>query len=285
MTELHARARRGFTMLTTIWILSIASVAAMAGVMAGRSGVGAARNRVSLERARWRALGCVRRTQAAIDATLRDAPTSEAVAVAWRTLDRAVAPSALIARCDVTFESAGTRIDLNAATDQMIVNLSTELGYGDVANDMARAFRLQRDQSAFADSRQLARVPGFSDFARFDSLVSAEPGRVSLATASAAVLQTVPGITAEAADSIVGRQTTGAPFAALLAVIDVVSVASADVLTEHYPDALRLTTPDPDAWILRSRAASGFPPITELLQWRFARLGRRAVVTDARSAR
>jgi type II secretory pathway component PulK len=271
-------------MLTMLWILSVASIAAMTAALAGRTAVDAGRNRVGLERARWRATGCARRAQAAIDVALADAPSSEAVAVVWRTLGRVVPRSELLTECDVTFEAAGTRIDLNAATDEMIVNLSTELGYGERAQDMAAALRGWRSRP-FADSRELAQVHGFEDIARFDSLVSAEPGRVSLATASAAVLMVVPGITAETADAIIARRESGMPFAALLDVIDVVSVTAADTLIARYPDAVRLTTPDPDAWLVRSRAASGLPPATEVLQWRISRVGRRAVVLQARSLR
>ncbi len=271
-------------MLTMLWILSVASVAAMAAALAGRTAVDAGRNRVGLERAHWRAMACARRAQAAIDAALADAPSSEAVTVAWRTLGRTVAGSELIAGCDVTLEAAGTRIDLNAATSEMIANLATELGYGDAAQDMARAFDDWRNEP-LVDSRQLAQVRGFGDFARFDTLVSAEPGRVSLATASAAVLHTVPGVSAEAADAIVARQQSGVPFASLLDVLDAVSVAGADSLMARYPDAVRLTTPDPDAWVIRSRAASGLPPIAEVQQWRVSRLGRRATVLQMRSVR
>jgi type II secretory pathway component PulK len=290
-----------------LWLLSIASIAAMAAALTGRTAVDAGRNRVNLERAHWRAMGCARRAQAAIDGALSDAPTSEDVLTAWRTLGVVVAPSELLAGCDVAFEAAGTRIDVNAANDEMIVNLATELGYADQANTMAAALDDWRDaddsvspvgaerewyaasgsplprNGPLADARELARVRGFEDFARFDSLVTVEPGRISLATAPAAVLQTVPGIGTEAVDAIVARQVAQKPLGALLEIVDDLSVDAANLLTSRYADASRLTTADPDAWIVRTRASVGSPAATEILDWRLARVGRHVVVLESRS--
>ena len=301
------RARPAFTLLTMLWVLSIASIATMTAALAGRTAIDAGRNRVNLERAHWSAVGCARRAQAAIDGALSSASTSMDVAVIWRTLDRVVAPSELIAGCEITFEAAGTRIDLNAATDEMIVNLAGALGYGDQAQAMAAALHDWRDaddsvspggaerewyaeagrtpprNGSLVDARELARVRGFEDFARFDSTVTVEPGRISLATAPAIVLETVPGITTEAADAIVARQLSGTPLSALLDIVDVLSDDAANVLTAHYAEASRLTTADPDAWVVRARASAGSPPATETLDWRMARTGRRVVVLEARS--
>ncbi|HEY4216568.1 MAG TPA: hypothetical protein VGM67_05490 [Gemmatimonadaceae bacterium] len=275
------RSRRGFTLLTTLWILSVASIAAMAAALSGRTAVDAGRNRVNFERAHWRAVGCARRAQAAVDAALSDAPTSEGVAIVWRTLGRAVASSPLIASCDVALEAAGTRIDLNSATPEMIVALLAELGYDDQATAMADILA-DRD-TPLADVRELARMPGFAGFEQFDSLITVEPGRISLATAPSVVLQTVPGISTEAADSIVGRSMSGEPFDVLLNVVDVISESAASELIAHYVEASRLTTADPDAWVLSVRATTGLPPATERLEWRLARIGRRVTVVDARS--
>ncbi|MDB4878544.1 MAG: ral secretion pathway protein [Gemmatimonadetes bacterium] len=294
-------------MLTMLWIMSVASVAAMTAALAGRNTVDAGRNRVELERAYWKATGCARRAQAAIDEELTASPSIEGVNAAWRTLQSSVPASTLLTGCDVALEAAGTRIDLNAATDEMITNLATMLGYGAGAAEMAAALhdwidpddslsaggaeqawyqqarRLLPRNAPLADSRELSRVRGFEDFSPFDSLVSVEPGRVSLATASATVLTALPGITSELADAIVVRQQAGAPVAELSDVLGSVSRASADALASRYPDAVRLTTPDPDAWVVRSTAVSGLRPSKVVLQWRLARLGRRAIVVQTRT--
>jgi hypothetical protein len=268
-------------MLMTLWIMTVASVAAMAAALAGRASVDAARNRVELSRASWRATGCARRAQAAMDGALDQTPTPETAAAMWRVLDRVLADAPLLAACDVTLEAAGTRLDLNSATDEMVASLAASLGYSNDAFAMTEAFLAWRE-TPFADARQLANVHGFEDFARFDSLVSVEPGRVSLATASATVLATVPGITEETAAAIVARRTDGTPIADLSEAFAGLSETSAAALTARYADAARLTTPDPDAWLLRVSARSGFPPNVATLQWRIGRIGRRVVVLQVR---
>jgi hypothetical protein len=274
-------------MLTTLWIMTVASIAAMAAALAGRTSVYAARNRVELERAYWRAAGCARRAQAAMDTALDTAATPEQAALIWRMLNHAVAGSALIVGCNLSLEAAGTRLDLNAATDEAVANLAVALGYG---NDEARAMadsladwrHAEGSVRPLNDARELSRVRGFENLARFDSVVSVEPGRISLATAPITVLLAVPGVTAELATAIVARQQAGAPIADLSEALASVSEASAATLASRYSDAVRMTTADPDAWLLRSIASSGLPPNTFVLQWRLGRVGRRIVVLRVR---
>ena len=73
-------------MLTVLWVIGTAGVVAASALVAGRNAVGATRNRVEWTRARWRALGCARSLQAAIDSTLREQSVEEAGAT-WRRLD------------------------------------------------------------------------------------------------------------------------------------------------------------------------------------------------------
>src|SRR5438105_7264104 len=110
-------------MITVLWAMAVA--AAMAGVAAvtGRNAVNAARNRTQLDRAHWVAAGCAARVQAAIDAVLSEAASFEDAAHTWRVLDRAVLSSTLgMTGCDLALEAAGTRLDVNSATDEMMDN-------------------------------------------------------------------------------------------------------------------------------------------------------------------
>lgn len=308
MTDRRARPPKpGFVMLTMLWIMTLAAVVAMSAALLARHGVSEGMARVWLERARWVALGCERRAVAAIDLALRDAATDDEIATAWRTLPRRVANRSLLANCDVRLEAAGTRLDANAASSEMLANLFQALEIEDEApalvdaledwidaddeprpNGAERAWyeaagRFPPRNDSLADSRELARVRGFEQRRGFDSVLTTTPGRISLATASVPVLMAVPGITRETAQQIVVLQQAGAPLRDLLDVTTLVSHSSVSALEARYADAVRLTTPDPDAWIVRVRAQSGLPAVSVYLQWRVVRTGRRCAVAETRS--
>ena len=302
--------RPGFTMITTLWVMTVAGVMATAAALAGRTTVNATRNRVLLERAFWLAAGCAARAQAAMDAALRASPTYEDAAAAWRVLDRALRPltAAATPECAVSLEAAGTRIDVNAAPDELLDNLFRSLGAGGGApalvdaladwrdsDDVARPLGAEREwyeaarrdpprNRPLADIRELARVRGFENLALFDSVLATEPGRVSLATAPVTVLAAVPGFTRETAERIVERREGAGPPADVMAVVGFVSAPSAGAIVARYPEIVRLTTPDPDAWILTVRARAGSPAAEVRLERRLVRAGRRAVVVATRSA-
>jgi general secretion pathway protein K len=294
-------------MLTTLWVMSIASVVAMAAALVGRHAVSEGSARVELERARWIALGCERRAQAAIDAQLRDARTFEEGALIWRTLSRRIVASSFVQGCDLYLEAAGTRLDVNGASREMIANLLTAIGHSDRAAEMADALDDWRDadddalplgaerdwyesagrawprNGALADVAELLRVRGFENVGGLDSVLAIESGRVSLATAPVPVLMAIPGITRETAEQIVAMQDDGTPLNDLLSVTGMISQSSASALAERYPDAVRATTPDPDAWLIRVRVSRGQPAVSVRLEWRVIRTGSRCLVARTHS--
>jgi hypothetical protein len=121
-------------------------------------------------------------------------------------------------------------------------------------------------------------VRGFEDLSRFEALFTTAPGRVALAAAPVAVLSAVPGITTETAERIALRREAGVPVVDLLTVVDSLTPESVAALEEHYSEIARLTTPDPDAWIVTVRATRGVPAVRVELRWRLVRAGRRALV-------
>jgi general secretion pathway protein K len=294
-------------MLTTLWVMSVASVVAMGAALVGRHAVSEGAARVELERGRWLALACERRAQAAIDDILGEATLVDESALVWRTLSRQVLSSSLIAGCDLNLEAAGTRLDVNEASKEMIVDLLGAIGLGDRAPQLADALDDWRDadddplplgaertwyESAgrvvprngpLADVGELRRVRGFEAIGGLDTIATTESGRVSLATAPVSVLMAVPGITRETAEQIVALQVAGTPLNDLLSVTGLISETSAGALASHYPDAVRATTPDPDAWLVRVRVSRGNPAVTVQLEWRVIRAGNRCVVVSTRS--
>jgi hypothetical protein len=69
----------------------------------------------------------------------------------------------------------------------------------------------------------------------------------------------------------------------LLSVTGSISEASVSTLAARYPDAVRATTPNPDAWLVRVRVSRGSPAVNVQLEWRVIRTGRRCLVARTRS--
>jgi DNA uptake protein ComE-like DNA-binding protein len=253
----------------------------------GRSAVDATRNRTQLARAYWVAVACAARAHAAVDETLNEAGTLDNAVETWRTLDRAIATihAEGASDCEVTLEAVGTRVDINAASEEMLSNLLRVMGYDDATSEeMTTALMAWRaSHGAFADLHQVALVPGFEDVALFDSVLSVEPGRVSLATAPVTVLLALPGMSNEAAEQIVALRDAGTPLQDLMSLLGMLSETSSATMLARYPDLARLATADPDAWVLTVRATSGAPPATVALQLRLQRSGTVAVVTASRT--
>ena len=222
-------------MITMLWVMAVAAVVAATGALAGRLAVHASRNRAELDRADWIAAGCASRARAVIDALLRDATSGRCGDVVWRTLDRRVTNAMKFDHaCDVQLEALGTRVDVNTASDEMVARLLSALGVPETrsremvdaladwkdSDDVARdagaerswyvaEHREQPRNGPIADVRELARVRGFERISDFDTVLSAEGGRVSLATAPVSVLMSIPGVTRETAETIAAASRAG----------------------------------------------------------------------------
>ena len=298
-------------MITVLWVITVSSIVALAGALAGRTTVNAARNRVQAERALWSALGCARATQAEIDGLLGAAVTLDEGALIWRSLARRIAsrPVSQTWPCTVRLEAAGSRLDVNSATPEMIASLLRTLGEPDGrVSEMTDALMDWRDTNdvelpsgaerawyerssralprngPFADIRELALVRGFEDLSRFAPVLWTETGRVCLAHASTDVLSAVPGITRETADLIASLAADGTPVSDVSVVAGRVSSQSASELMSRYPEIVRATTADPDAWMLEVEVKNGEPATTVVVQWRLVRTGRRVMVARSRTS-
>jgi type II secretory pathway component PulK len=311
MTTLVTRRRRGFALLTVLWVMTAGSVLAAAGVLAGRQGAHAARNRVNSARALWRAEDCLARAHATIDEQLSEARTPDAESATWRALDSLPpAPSLPMAEgCAVVLRAAGSTLDVNAAESEQLARLFTAAygappadGLVDALLDWRDAddeprpegaeadwYRTQRRHVPRNDSiaavGELARIRGFEELAGLGDLLGVEPGRISIANAPAAVLLAVPGFTEETVAAILERRFRGEQVTSLLALAKSLSPRSADSLIARYPDIERLTALEPDAWILTSEGAVGDPIVRATIEVRLVRAGRRAVVLRRRISR
>jgi hypothetical protein len=113
--------------------------------------------------------------------------------------------------------------------------------------------------------------------------MTTEPGRISLGHAPAEVLSSVPGFTRETADLIESLARAGTPVTDASALVGRITQQSASELMTHYPEIVRSTTGDPDAWLLEVRAWNGEPRSTVVVQWRLIRTGRRCSVVRSKT--
>lgn len=292
-------------MLTTLWVMSIVSVLAAAAALSGRVTVNAARNRIAVERAEWTARGCMARVRAAIDEDVGGAPSLEDAAIRWTRVDRDIQSviDSAAPGCSVGIEAVGARLDVNDATTESLARLFGEIGFPERADsladaiadwrdsdDVARPYGAERDwyvahgrrapsDTALADIRELTQVRGFESDSEAAMLLSTDAGRVSLANASADVLVAVPGITREAASAIIEYRERHDALIDLASIASTLPEFAAESLNARYPDAARMSTPTPDAWLVTTSVQLGLPRLTASVRIRLERSGYRTLVS------
>lgn len=308
----RARGKRsGFALLAVLWVVVGLAALGVATSLAARNAIIAAGNRVDIARATWHAADCLERSRATIAEVLHAAPERDARGLSgWSALDASV-PSAPIvsgAHCDVRLQAVGARIDINSADAEMIGAVLRRLGVPDAkrdsmvdalldwrdADDEQRPRGAEREWYAasgrfaprngpFADAREIARVRGFEKLQGLDSMLSVEPGRVSLAHAPLSVLSALPGIDEEALSRIAEQRMRGVATSDLTEIIAQLSPASRQGVLARYADLVHASTSEPDAWILEARATAGSPSITVIIEVRLVRAGDRAAIVRRRT--
>lgn len=302
------RAREGFALMTVLWVLVAVSLVGLAGSLSARENVDAARNRVDGERAGWRANDCLERARAAADEALGVAHRDGSAIQVWRQLDVHVRASGLVPAkdCDVSLEAAGSRLDVNAADEQQLralfraMNVLDPDGLADRLLDWRDADEDPRENGAesdwyvlqnrhaprngpIADPLEMRRIDGFETASAFDSVLTVEPGRISINTAPLTVLATVPGFTMEVLARIALEREGGRQVTDVLALSASVSRPAADSIMAHYPEIARLTTVNPEAWLLVSRGWAGSPETFVIADARIVLDNGRAAVVRRRS--
>lgn len=311
--------RRGFALLAVLWIVVAASVLAMATHAVARRALDGASNRTDLLRTRWIAGDCLERARATIAHVLayRGDPQSgitidpfAATEHSWRSLDDAVRPSRLLPLdgCELSVRAVGSRVDINAANEELLRALlqwsgtpvkrvdslvDAILDWRD-ADDVPRPLGAERTWYAaaqrqlprngpFADTRELRLVRGLESLPGLDGLFDVEPGRISLQHAPEAVLLALPGFGAEVVGRIAELRARGQPIPDLVVLGGSVSPTAREAMLARYADLVRLTTTEPDAWIVTARGHAGPKPVTYALEVRLVRAGDRAAIVRRRS--
>jgi general secretion pathway protein K len=303
----------GFVLLVVLWVMVGVSALGLALAFVARRVVSAARNRRAATLAAWTAEACAARARVVIDDVLADAVDRATAGPAnWRMLDQimATAPVMVGSGCMITLRPAGRALNLNTANAEQLTRLFLALHLLPAQADSLTAALLDwRDpdelprpagaeapwyvqhgrapprNGPFADARELARVRGIDHLATLglDTLLDVEPGRIDLNHAPLPVLASVPGLGDEALARIAEQRARHVPITDLLTLAATLSPDARTALVARYADLARLTTTEPDAWLLTSRAQSGSPAVTAVLELRLARAGTRAAIVRRRS--
>lgn len=302
--------RRGFALVSVLWVLVGVSALALAANLAARDSVASARNRIDLARAGWAAEDCLERARAAIHEALLEAGPEPPGATVWGRMDAEVAASPLLAGipCRVEMRATGAALDLNAASDETLHRLLVGVGVGAATADSlvdaladwrdpddvprprgmeragyAAAGRAQPRNGALADVRELLRVRGWDAVPGVDTLLDVEPGRVPLSHAPPAVVAALPGLGPEAAARVAEMRIRGARIADLAAFAGSLSPSARDEAMRRYPELVGAVATEPESWTLRAAGAVGEPPVTQVVEVKLVRAAERAAVVRRRT--
>lgn len=311
--------RRGFVLLAVLWVMVGVSALGLALALSSRNAIRSAENRRSSEIAAWDAEGCAERARTVITAALAgmsdgrsaDVVTPrDAVHSGWRALDRVVAESPLMkpSGCAITLRAAGSSIDVNTASEELLLDFFNALvNSRDRADSLTQVLLdwrdpddtprplgaerewYEREEAAqprngpLADARELQYVRGFDAIGGLDSLLDVEPARIDLSHAPLAVLAALPGFTSEAVAGVGEERLRGIQITNILALSARLSPVARAALVSRYSDLARMTVTEPDAWILQSRSSAGNPAIMRVVELRLVRAGTRAAIVRRRS--
>jgi general secretion pathway protein K len=309
MTREPRGGEGGFALVSVLWILVGISALALTANLAARDAVSAAGNRVDLAAAAWAAEACVERVRAAADEGLAERFATGGLD-AWRRLDRAVAESPLLRGepCDAEVYPLGAALDLNAASTEALVRLLVAAGVLPASADSladaladwrdpddlprplgaeaewyaARGLRPPRN-GPLADVRELRRVRGWESVPGAEALLTVEPGRIAVNHAPPAVLASLPGFTPEVVARIEEMRMRDAQVADLGALAGDLTPTARDEFLRAYAELAGLATVDPDAWMVRARAAVGVPAAVAVVEVKLVSAGTRTAVARRRS--
>jgi type II secretory pathway component PulK len=292
--------RRGFAMLTVLWIVVVASAIALVGSVAGHDAAAAHKNRINATRARWRAHSCADRVRHTVDLVL-----SETVAAArdsvWRALDSAVVATGLLADggCVARLVAAGSQLNVNVATATALERLFESLGLAAPSQiaaatmDWIDADDTPRDGGAeavtysalarrgprngpVASVEELRYVIGLEAIG-LDSVLTADSVRVSLNNAPLPVLAALPGFGTEVLARIAEWRAIGRQITNVLVLAESVSPTAEAAIINSFPELARGSTIDPEAWYVHASAQAGYPAVTATTELRLIRTQTRAV--------
>lgn len=302
--------RRGFALLTALWVLAGTATVAAALSIEARSGSDGARNLVFGEQSYWRAFGCAESVRHAADMALQHAPDDVARRLAWLQLDGRVTQwwSPTSSDCRVEMEPSGTRLDIQALDEASVRGLLASAGFAgsvdllvdalfdwtDVDDDARPSgaergwyesqFRAPPRNGPLADVRELRLVRGFEAvFGAISPVLSTQPGPVCLNHASRVVLLTLPAFSPEVVQRVLDRRSTGEPLMELRNLVDGLSPAATAEVLGQFAELAERTVVEPTSWVISVEAAVGDPAVSSRMEVTVARGGVGVAVVGRRT--
>jgi len=211
-------SRRGFALLTVLWLITALSAVVGLSLAATRLGQRTTTNRIALTRGRWAAEACLAIAQARW--------------AARRFADTAMIDLGRGTWCRWRVEDPAARVNVNTAEREVLARLtgSGERGAGWVDSILAR--------------RRVAPLLDLGEIAGLDPkfLTVDGPGSVNLSAAPVDVLLALPGLTPEAVDRLLARRTIGRPVGSLDQLAGLLSSSGREALLARYADLARIAT-------------------------------------------
>jgi general secretion pathway protein K len=265
--------RRGFALLTVLWLIAGLGAITAASLALARVGAGVSRNRILLIRAAWARNACEEILLARYAERRRVGPldSTDLGGGVW---------------CAAAVEEAGTRLDLNRAAPEALGQLLGNDSLADALldwrdpDDVSRPHGAEREWYAgrgrrtprngpFADPAELRWVRGFDSATvqRLEPLLTTSGEvTVDLNAAPAAVLASLPGLDAQAVAMILGRRAS-VPWQSSDELLALLSHQSRATLLNRYQEFAghaaygRSAAYGPSRVVLRVHGAAGRPAL------------------------
>jgi hypothetical protein len=202
--------RRGFALLTVLWLITALSAVVGLALATTRLGQRTTLNRIALTRGRWAAEACLAIVQAR-----------------WtqhRMADTATIDLGRGTQCQWRIEDPTARVNVNTVEREVL----------DRVTPHADSIIARRRVRALAD---LNEMPGLNP-----ALITVDgPGTVNLSAAPREVLLALPGLTPEAVERLLARRA-GRPVGSLDELAGLLSPGGREALLARYADLARLAT-------------------------------------------
>jgi type II secretory pathway component PulK len=185
-------SRRGFALITVLWVITTLSVLTGAGLVVARIGSTTTRNRVLLARAEWAREACGEILQArfAHNAAIREVTTVELGRRTW---------------CRAGLDDPAARINLNTVDRESLALLVASVR---VSRTFVDAVIARRRQDVIYDLREVSGVDSIV-LSRLGPFVTTRgTGVINVNAAPPEVLRLLLGVTEEAVAVIMSRRTT-----------------------------------------------------------------------------
>lgn len=278
--------RRGFSLLTVLWTVTLLSLVSGAVLAGARTGGAATRNRLYLTRSGWAREACLEILKGDYAEQQKLPAPNDSISLGRDTW------------CRVTMEDPGARLHLNHASPSQLRALmgvdsvvAAVLDWRDDDHDArnhgaeddwyrARGRRQARD-SGFADPRELAYVKGVSpeDYRRLHPLLTTRgTGAINLNAAPRSVLRTIPALSSEAINMLLFRRERAQPVTSPEHLAAILSPNARERLLQDYAGFLsrvsfkpRVLVAHVEGWVSRS-------PVRARMVVELVPMGRRLAV-------